>query len=609
MKKVLSLLLACVSTLAAIADDGGTLYPENWTYGNIYVKEPNQSIALEKEYMYVSGDRIEAVFCFRNTTDSTVVVPCAFPIVISMPFRVDNDTVIVGDYNRLENANLWRIALDREISIVHNESLTHQLDMSKRDLEKCDKKLRVLTYSDYESLYRQGIADEKDAKYYKGCNIMQDGKHVELKNVGLETNIKFRKNSNKYEFESAVELTLHFYHELKFEPNSLSYLFVEYNIDVASESYIVNSYDVYYDISTGGTWKDGTIGSFVLLTDYLMKEVKGLQSTRIIPYYVYSAKNYKPTGRFHFHGDDEESNKMYERKFPGREYPTYNYKKVERIYLPKINREMELWGIKNESAESFFPFTIDSAICFKIRESCLGPFVANGFVDVENLERNSALFEKEYSGRDPEMFTLWQDSIWGKYSRIKTAKLSNIDEGWEETLQLEDRFPAYPYEVNSNFNDGWYGSNSVRNVKLLQPGKYKFEITDTYKGDSTTAVGVSHIWFYPVDATLISIIDEDAQSEKPLFADVWNKLFAIQHSNEELLLGDAEEAARAAQKAYEEALKRDSKNGAKTASVRTTYSVLEYTLAILILVLPLAIIVTIIVLIIRRIRRRKRTNS
>ena len=50
-----------------MADDSATTYPEDWTYGNIYVKEPNKSIALEKEYMYVSDDKIEAVFCFRNT--------------------------------------------------------------------------------------------------------------------------------------------------------------------------------------------------------------------------------------------------------------------------------------------------------------------------------------------------------------------------------------------------------------------------------------------------------------------------------------------------------------------------------------------------------------
>lgn len=103
MKKFLCILFACSLVAVAVADDGGARYPEDWTYGNIYVKEPNKSIALEKEYMYVSGDKIEAVFCFRNTTDSIVVVPCAFPIVVKMPFRLENDTVMIGDYNNVSS--------------------------------------------------------------------------------------------------------------------------------------------------------------------------------------------------------------------------------------------------------------------------------------------------------------------------------------------------------------------------------------------------------------------------------------------------------------------------------------------------------------------------
>ncbi len=54
MKKLLSVIFS-LTVLAAIAfaDDGGSYKLEDWTYGNIYVKEPNDIIALERELLIV----------------------------------------------------------------------------------------------------------------------------------------------------------------------------------------------------------------------------------------------------------------------------------------------------------------------------------------------------------------------------------------------------------------------------------------------------------------------------------------------------------------------------------------------------------------------------
>ncbi len=545
MKKFLCILFACSLVAVAVADDGGARYPEDWTYGNIYVKEPNNSIALEKEYMYVSGDKIEAVFCFRNTTDSTVVVPCAFPIVVKMPFRLENDTVMVGDFQFVNDTILWKIALDKNVRIKRIGYDDKQLQMTKSEIEKYDKKLRVLKYSEYQALYRQWMENDENEKYYKGCSIVQDGSSVELKNVGVETNVIFNESDKKYEFQSEVDLVLHFYHELKFQPNSLSKVCVEYYVNSLERCYDGDSYEFYYDISTGGTWKDGIIGSFVLLTDYLIEDdapkwkvsPKGLQTTRIVPYNVCSAKNYKPVGRFRFRGDDEDLNKMYERYFPSNVKRYFNqYNESEHISF----RETGKLEIVKETAARFNSFIVDSAYRFSIEGPCIGPFVANGYVDSAILKNNIFIFNKEYERRDPEMPTLQKDSLWEKYSRIKTAILTNEDEGWSDILQLKDRFPAYPYEVNSNFNDGWFGSNAVRNVRLLGPGEYRFKVNDIYRGDSTESVGVSHIWFYPVDPTLVSIIYEDKNSTMPLFSDVWRRVLDIHISDEKPDLGNVD---------------------------------------------------------------------
>ncbi len=521
MKKFLCILFACSLVAVAVADDGGARYPEDWTYGNIYVKEPNNSIALEKEYMYVSGDKIEAVFCFRNTTDSTVVVPCAFPIVVKMPFRLENDTVMVGDFQFVNDTILWKIALDKNVRIKRIGYDDKQLQMTKSEIEKYDKKLRVLKYSEYQALYRLWMENDENEKYYKGCSIVQDGSSVELKNVGIETNVVFNESEYKYEFGSEVDLVLHFYHKLKFQPNSISKVCVNYSVNTPEEFYQVNSYQLYYDISTGATWKGGIIGSFVLLTDYRMKtnyrmkDGDGLKETELIPYRIYSARNYKPLGRFHFYGYDEYSNLSLNREFPGDGKYTH---------IQLIKNDSAGFNADGKTESNFAPLVLCDKTDFIINETCIGPFVANGYVDSKLTEDNRHLFIDKYEGLDPDIPKFPKDSLWQKYSRVKTAILTNDEECWSDTLHLDDRFPAYPYEVNSNFNDGWFGSNAVRNVRLLRPGSYTLAVNDIYKGDSTESVGVSHIWFYPVDKTLVSIIYEDKNSAMPLFSDVWKIL-------------------------------------------------------------------------------------
>ena len=186
MKRLFCFLFACVSVLSAMADDGGVFYPENWTYGNIYVKEPNKSIALEKEYMYVSGDRVEAVFCFRNTTDSTVVVPCAFPIVVTYPFTVRNDTVIIGEiYHDVIDTNLWNLVLDGGYFNYYRkrDGIDLSSNLTESDIKKLDKKLRVMTFPDYQKQYGQEYEARIGKRYLASCNIVQDGDVVELKNV------------------------------------------------------------------------------------------------------------------------------------------------------------------------------------------------------------------------------------------------------------------------------------------------------------------------------------------------------------------------------------------------------------------------------------------
>lgn len=524
MKKFLCILFACSLVSVAMADDGETSYPEDWTYGNIYVKEPNKNIALEKEYMYVARHEIDAVFSFRNTTNSTVVVPCAFPVVVRLPFHFENDSIVLGySPQTYINETMWKIALDNKADIVVREYYW-RLEMTTGELEKYDKKLRVMTYSDYQMMYKSDAS----------CDIVQDEQPVALQNVGIETNVRILKSFGKGEGYGEVELVLHFFHELKFLPNALSKVCVGYGVDSYNGSYHGNIEEDYYgfdyDISTGATWKDGVIGSFVMLTEYSVDDIEGLNKTSVMSYDIWSARKYKPVGRFRFSMVLSHS---WNRSFPsGSSHIALQRKSVGdntvRYYTSEVNDA------------SFNPILIDGEIGFKITDPCVGPFVANGIVDTQLSKKNGKLFNS-LDSYEPELPTFQQDSVWQRYSRIKTAILTNEEEGLSDTLQLKDRFPAYPYDVSSTlFNDGWFGANTISNVRLLRPGEYKFSVSDIYKGDSTESVGVSHVWFYPVDKTLVSIIDEDKNSTMPLFSDVWKRVLVISIDDEKLKLGNVD---------------------------------------------------------------------
>jgi hypothetical protein len=509
-------LLALVSLLflspLALADDGGTYYPDNWTYGNIYVKESNRHVVLEKEYMYVTADNITAVFCFNNTSDSALIIPCAFPVVVSLPFALIDDSVCLGGYNEVVAIDQWQLLLDMPVELGEGRGELGELGprsigLPKADLEAYDKQLRVIPFSDYHGS--------------NACTISQDGNDIPLKNVGIETSVTFESEKGNY-----AKIVRHFYHELSFEPHSRSIVVVRHPVNSAKSDFVCSKYQVEYDISTGATWKDGSIGSFVLLTDLNMVCPDGLQMSSVIPFNVYYGVDYKPRGSFHFTGQDSYCNEVYNRRFPDKGNYISLFKTPEGFRAKRPSSDM--W---------YDPLVVDSALTFTVSEPCVGPFIANGFVDADNAQDNMELFNYFYDGIDPEMDTLNIDALWYSYSRIKSATLTRLQDGSSQRLDLLDRFPGYPYPVSASFNDGWYGTNAVRRVSLLHPGTYSLSVDEIYPGDSIPVPAFSHVWFYPVGQSLLSIIDSDAQSPTPIFPQVLNSLLNVHFSIEVPLLG------------------------------------------------------------------------
>lgn len=529
MKRLFSIFVGIMTMLSAWADDGGSFYPDNWTYGNIYVKEPNQSISLEKEYMEVFknihtsayGNHVKAVFVFRNNTDSTVVVPCAFPVVINVPWRIEKGDSICGNaYTEVLDNRIYNMFFGKDIEIYERD-MQYIMPMTVSEAQEYDKKLRVMTYSDYKEAYSNTVLEHHlvgERRYY-GCDIEQDGEKVELKNVGIETN--FEVFGDKHcEFTTV----LHFYHELVFEPNETSKVVVEYDVNSYSGCYDYGEYNFYYDISTGGTWKDGEIGSFVLVTDDKMDvDDVQLRHDDLMHYSVFSARHYKPKGYFKFSSQED--------SYLNVDFPRVKSKRnKEKFYLVDKDKDGE-YEVKDGKTITFDPSFVTGKISFKLDKPCYGPFFANGYVDVKVVDENANIFDEGGLGRDGYEYLsqFKRDSLWYYYGRAKKVRFGSSEEEWGKEMYLGDIYPAYPYEESSKNNDGWYAAHANYVADILRPGRYEISVIDKIRGLGSDTVGISRIWFYPVSQSLCDILDADSQSEMAIFAElpqVVNKVYA-----------------------------------------------------------------------------------
>lgn len=298
-KNILLTALLALAAVFAFADDGGSYRPEDWSYGNIYVKEPNDKIALENELLVVEqeepeslyydtktksypesrGGGITALFDFKNTTNERVTVPCAFPMVVSTKFAVKSDGAVShrihignGDFS---DEKVLSLALQKKMPARYSSGDWTNLNTQKDELLELDKKLSTLKASSYYSLLKRiGLSES----VFNSLAIAQDGKSVPVLTVGIETTVEkdpemtARVNErNKGEEIYTLTLALHFYHELVFAPGARSFLRVKYDTDTKKSIYhLTYDYHVLYDISTGGTWK-GSIKNFVVLTDSTME--------------------------------------------------------------------------------------------------------------------------------------------------------------------------------------------------------------------------------------------------------------------------------------------------------------------------------------------------
>ena len=594
MKKTLSKILFFALLFCAFADDGGSYYPEDWTYGNIYVKEPNEKIALEKELMIVEqssrwhydkksntntkvfGNEVEAIFGFKNTTAQKVVVPCAFPVVVTTQVTTKKNGKIS---NRIHVGNSFN-AKQELISLAVGRKLTQQetentadlgsLNATKEDFLSLDKKLKTLSIDEYLALFKEIGGSETLAP----CVIVQDGKDVRVQTVGIETSIERhdsftenirRKDNERYGDDEVYNLkvVLHFFHELTFKPNASSVLSVKYAISTKKGG---RDYEhrFCYDISTGGTWK-GDIKSFVLLTDSSVNEKNSITKFEITDLgemfgisrvYLYATENYKPQKNEYFEfcyriSGDYYDGEVYLQNRNGMQdfvsgvrasselsgtYKMAGTKKdeydrdntsdknsddnlVTSTYEAKTSFDGNLlngWveGVKGDGIGEWIEFTLSKNV--------IGPLATNGLRRFGGSLKgvlNPDTYEYCSYDYDDENFKVYKKAggiigAWKSNNRVKSMSLSRDGKSVAQ-LDFYDRCLEL-YTIPSD----WIGQNAIKNPQFLQKGTYRMTIDSVYKGKKWDDTVLGEVWFIPIEDNAAKIILNDDFFKKPVTQEI-----------------------------------------------------------------------------------------
>lgn len=549
MKKLILIftLIFALGVSLAFADDGGSYKPEDWSYGNIYVKEPNDKIALEQEllvveqtgifdyredvypYPKIRGKEINALFNFKNTTKETVTVPCAFPVVLTTQFAVKNDGS-VSNYVYFGNGftsdeSVLSIALQKKVKKLDYE----KLNVTKEEFFALNKKLATVSASDYVwNLSQFGIENT----VYKPIEITQDEKKVPILTVGIETTVekdeemngKVYRNEKFYKDDEiyTLKLVLHFYHELQFSPSARSYVRTKYSIETEKRSRHTTTRKVFYDISTGGTWK-GSIGDFLLLTDSEMTSKNSICNFDITnlgvlssgcdsPFYLHSAKNYNPKSDEYFEFEvcdpyrdgpsivniEEEKKQSFVTnvrsssalsgtyKIAGKGNPYWDdvdEKPRTSTYDASTSFDGNFYNgwVEGVSGSGEKGAGIGEWIEFTLTKGVIGPFATNG------LRRYAVNEAKNW---------------WKSNNRVCTMTLLDSNGKKVSDFVFYDLFP----EFKNEYSGSRIAINSVENPFLLEKGTYRLRLDSVYSGEKWNDTVLGEVWFIPLSDLAEKII-------------------------------------------------------------------------------------------------------
>ena len=539
MTRFIALILGTVMTCAgAFCDDGGTRNPDEWTYGNIYVTTQNTAISLENEFMYVNQHSMDvrAVFDFKNNSAADITVPCAFPVIINIPYEYDGKVIFSNDFRVRYDEGALSLAFEKKGNVREVNPMDY------------NEKFRVVSIDEYMESYSNfsnlSKASSGDWNEYKPVEILQDGKKVPVTKVGIETKVtisnKMDENERKLSYKGVITLKLHFYHELKFARGKNSTVEANYKIDMRKGRKRGEFYNGFYDIYTGGTWK-GPIKNFIMLTDASVKvhnSSSRFSSQELFNFGTYSyssgmilsIQNYNPAKNefFEFVADsyDDEMSSCYileDREkcnfVNGVKASSYlkgdfsiNEKKFD--YKPEASFD---GNILNGWVEGVAGDGIGEWIEFTLTKPAFGPFMTNGLTHKFSIEDYG---KKEWDWdfrHDDERYTAddIENLSWSKNNRIKKMSLENISTGEKKDLNLKD---IYAGEKNYGETQRmWITCNANKNPSILMPGTYRMYIKNVYKGTKWDDTVLGEVWFYNFGDAADRILMEEKKTGRNFF--------------------------------------------------------------------------------------------
>lgn len=366
----------------------------------------------------------------------------------------------------------------------------------------------------------------------------------------LKKNEEATEYISEYDWHDSKEiydltLVLHFYHELHFSPSARSKLSVSYKINSEKKDYRWTSYELTYDISTGGTWK-GAMKSFLVFTDSQMT-AKGSQtsfettslgelSTDTSGFTLYAAENYKPQKEeelffeaktFYNEGgwqvNEREGSQIFVKdvrssssykgtyKIAGHDIYGFDQNADKNLRVSTYDAETSFDGIPfNGWVEGAKGDGIGEWIEFTLTKAALGPFASNG------LARFAGSIYDDYSynwGNDADAFTLLVKadhvgSTWEANNRIRSMTLTSSALKKALSLDLADIFPA----SRNDYSCDWIALNAVKNPQILSKGTYRMTIQSVYKGNKYDDTALGEVWFIPLSPIAEKIISADTDS-------------------------------------------------------------------------------------------------
>ena len=519
MKRILFYLFIQISVIFSLmADDGVCNDVESWSYGHIYTNAPSDKIALEKELMLCNQDSITAIFVFKNTTDDTVTVDCAFPINVNFIYTVNKEI-------NKENY-LWASRSESTLRLLLGPKDTFDCDEIKSDdgyinfndrvyqlALKHDKELRVMSGEKY-SKYIDSLNFSLD-DYVPNCNIEQDGTPVDILNVGIESSVKSS--------DATIYMNFHFHHNLTFLPNSYSKVVAKYSI----ESFGCNQFGCSYDISTGGTWK-GNIKSFMAFVfdgemsselNYFSLENWDNWGTGVKRYGVGYKKDYKPHKgeKFHFDFGMSEWEAHGQLSLP-------EYKELQSVKLKDIKASASWNNLKAMMDKDRFTSCAITdwqyaTLEFTLPQDAYGPYMYNGTIGKlttkEKFDEFRDSLNAGFWSEDINISKFFpKDSTIDAYNNVKTISIEQLDEP-NDTLSFDVSASDprdYPYVFD------WERFNDIKHMRYFPAGRYRMSIKDIFKGwqcQDTTLI--TEFCFLKIPKDIADMLADDAISEMPIF--------------------------------------------------------------------------------------------